>query len=366
MERLFRDCRWKIPDDFMQRTHYERVVCERLDWTSSPGYPYMRRAPTNSDLFEVVDGVPSESALEFMWNVVQQQLADRTADPIRLFVKPEPHKLKKLEQGRYRLISSVSVVDQIIDHMLFATMNSAMVENHVFIPPKVGWAPVRGGWRLIPGQKWMALDKSAWDWTVQPWFCEMTLELRSRLCVNLTDEWLDLATWRYKQLFVSPMLITSGGYLLRQRNPGVMKSGCVNTITDNSIMQVLLHLRVCLEIDEDPGPLYTMGDDTLQKPVSDVTAYIDQTSMYSLVKEVTMANEFAGNRFIGNRVEPLYKGKHAYTLLHLNPEILGSLAQSYTLLYHRSSYRDLMEKVFLQMGQEIPSRRYRDAIFDGL
>jgi len=365
METLFDDAKWRIPDDFMQRSHFERVVRTKLDWTSSPGYPYMRRATTNGDFFACVDGEPSTKMLDFVWNLLVDRLGSRDSDPIRLFVKPEPHKQKKLDQGRYRLISSVSVVDQIIDHMLFADMNQQMVDNWLYVPSKVGWAPVNGGHRIIPKQKWMALDKSAWDWTVQPWLCEMVLETRMRLCENLSGEWIDLAQWRYVELFVAPVFITSGGWRMRQAQPGVMKSGCVNTITDNSLMQVILHLRVSMELGLVPSPIYTMGDDTLQQPVPDMQKYVDAMSAFSIVKEAALQNEFAGNRFIGRRIEPMYKGKHAYTLLHLNPEILPQLANSYVLLYHRSIYRDLMEDVFLKMGQDYHSRAFRDAIFDG-
>lgn len=363
MDTLFRHAKWSIPDDFMCKTHFERVL-GRLDWTSSPGYPYMKHAPTNGDLFRVKNGVPDPERVEYYWQVVQQQISDGTADPIRLFVKGEPHKKKKLAQGRYRLISSVSVVDQIIDHMLFADMNDKLVEEHMFVPSKAGWAAYGGGWRAIPRENWLAIDKSSWDWTVLGWLNEITLEIRCRLCNNLSEKWYELALWRYRMLFISPIFVTSGGLLLRQRNPGVMKSGCVNTISDNSLMQIIIHLRVCFMMGIDPGQIYSMGDDTLQEPLERMGEYLDNISQFSIVKECKSENEFAGFRFRRGVIDPLYRGKHAFNLLHLNEEFLEQIAESYVLQYHRSVHRDLMEDLFQQMGLKLRSRDERDAIYD--
>lgn len=361
----FMDARWEIPADFMTYEHYERVL-SKIDWTSSPGYPYMRRCPTNKEFFRAVDGQPSLLRKNQVWEIVQRRLRERDADPIRLFIKPEPHKLQKLEDGRYRLISSVSVIDQIIDHMIFGEMNEKLVQNWNYVPPKIGWSQYNGGWRSIPTERQMALDKKCWDWTVQIWVMEFILEVRMRLCLNLTDEWKDLATWRYKSLFVDPVFITSGGLMLRQRNPGVMKSGCVLTIGDNSIGQVLMHHRVCFENDIPPGTIMCMGDDTLQSVPENTRAYLDTMASFCKVKDPIYQSEFAGMRFYpGGRVEPLYKGKHAFTLLHVDPKVLPSLADSYALLYHRSSYRDMFEDLLLKMGQKVVDRESRDVIFDG-
>lgn len=360
----FSHARWSIPVDFLQFSHFERVVSQ-LDWTSSPGYPYMLSSPTNKDLFKVVNGVPDPYRVRLMWNHVLVRIQERDSDPIRLFIKAEPHKKKKLEEGRYRLISSVSIIDQLVDHLLFSDMNTQMIENWINLPSKVGWSPYMGGWKAMP-KSGMALDKSAWDWTMQMWLIDLVLKVRVSLCSNMTDQWKDLATWRYKQLFVNPEFITSGGLVLRQKNPGVMKSGCVNTITDNSIAQVILHNRVCLETGIEPGVIYSMGDDTLQTVPTRVGEYLSAMSSFARVKEPIFKVEFAGMEFKRNGiVEPLYRGKHAFQILHVIPEVLPSLAQSYQLLYHRSQYRDFMENLFLQLGQEIVPRIKRDVIFDG-
>lgn len=362
--------RWSIPMDAFSRDHYLRIV-NKLEWKSSPGYPYCIRNPTNRDLFKVSeDGVPDEDRVEEIWETVRHRVEDlrqgrESADYVRLFIKPEPLKERKLKQHKYRIIASVSVVDQIIDHMVFDDMNETMYSAWEMVPSKVGWSPYVGGWKCMPRQKWLAIDKSSWDWTVHLWLIDLVFKLRQRLCLNLSEEWKQMATMRYKMLYESPLFVTSAGVVLRQRKPGVMKSGCVNTIADNSIMQYLLHLRVCTEIGEQSGVVMAMGDDTLQEKPKDLRKYLDVLSQFCIVKKADLGNEFAGMLFEGTRVQPLYAGKHAFSILHAKKDIMPDLAVAYSLLYHRSQYRQWFRRMFEESGFEIPTIGALDAIYDG-
>lgn len=347
----------------MTREHYNRVV-DSLDWRSSPGYPYLKYGTTNGLFFKVDDPEKFEQQRNYVWDLVCDRVRGGANDPIRLFVKPEPLKEKKLNSSTYRLISSVSIVDQIIDQMLFGPCNQAFIDDCLRIPNKAGWSHLKGGYRYMPRQTWTAIDKSKWDWSVKIWLVEMELEVRKRLCSNMNDEWDRLARMRYSQLFEKPVFVTSGGTLLRQASPGVMKSGCVNTISSNSIMQVILHVVACIELGLSLTPIMSMGDDTLQEPVDGISEYVDVLNRYSHVKHYVASNEFAGMRF-SRTIEPLYKGKHAFNLLHLDPELVQEVAMSYTILYHRSANRNWIRKFFQEMGASVPSLEFCDWVYEG-
>lgn len=364
LEKLYADAAWQIPDDFMTYEHFKRAVA-RLDMTSSPGYPYLRRATNNGAFFQAKDGVFPEERLEEIWEMVKLKIRDRKDDPIRLFIKPEPHKDKKIQQQRYRLISSVSVLDQIIDSMLFGEMNETVIDNCMTVPCKGGWSVFEGGWKVVPTRGVISLDKSGWDWSVLPWLFELELQLRVRLCKNINADWLELARWRYKALFVNPTFITSGGRRLRQLNPGVMKSGCFNTLVTNSIMQHILHLRVCAELDLWPSWLWSLGDDTLQEDMPERESYLAAISQFCHVKHCIEGAEFAGMRFrAGGVVEPLYRGKHSFQLLHMDRRFARETSESYALLYHRSTYKGTVEQMLSPL---LSSDREddRDIIWDG-
>lgn len=356
--------RWSIPEDFLQYSHYIRVV-RALDKTSSPGFPYLRNCMTNAQFFGCREDEFDNEKLSYVWQLVQDRLQERDADPIRVFIKQEPHKKKKLDSKTYRLISSVSVVDQIIDHMLFDEFNGYLVDNNFDLPTKGGWTPMKGGYRLIPKANWVAVDKSKWDWTVKLWLFEMELDFRVRTCKNLTDQWLDLAKWRYTKLFKDPEFITSNGICFKQRKPGVMKSGCVNTLPTNSIMQIILHIRVCRMLGIPVSNIFSLGDDTLQEMIEMLKPYLSLLAEFCLVKHYKFDHEFAGFRY-ADTIEPLYKGKHAFQLLHLDEKWLDEVSHSYTLLYHRSQDRDFIRSVFDSLGADMASLQKCDAIWEGV
>lgn len=364
LEKMYANSRWEIPEDFLGRSHFDRTIMESIQWQSSPGYPYLLRGNTNEKFFGPVGSEKFQQVCNELWSIVQFRLRGGEPDYIRLFIKSEPLKLKKLENFKYRLISSVSIVDQIIDSMLFLPMNSKLIENCMDVPNKAGWSPYCGGWRAIPVEKWTAIDKSAWDWSVRIWLLEMELDLRVRLCLNINDEWKQLAYRRYKEMFVNPTYINSGGFVFRQRNPGVMKSGCVNTISTNSNMQTILHVITCVKLGRDVPALYTMGDDTLQAGLCD-KQYLEELQLHCIVKHAIQGNEFAGFRFC-RTVEPLYKGKHAYQLLHIEPKFMAETIESYVLLYHRSVMRNWFEKLANDLKVPIMTREMRDLIWDAL
>lgn len=365
LTREYEPVRWSIPSDFMTYAHFRRIV-EDLDMTSTPGYPYQLSYPTIGR-FLGYDGHGSfdENQLAQVYRMVMERVGNRDVDPIRLFIKPEPHKSSKVQKGAWRLISAVSIMDQIVDHMLFDAMNQKMVENYAYIVPQIGWAPLGGGWMTMPTQG-VAMDKSGWDWTVKPWLIKVVFELRKRLCNNLTQRWAELAEWRYSALFDKPIFVTSSGDLFQQRQPGVMKSGCVNTISDNSIMQDVLNKVVELETGICSTWMKTMGDDTLQASpgsADQLDRYVQCLRKYCVVKDVKCAVEFAGFRFNVRNIEPLYFAKHCFSLLYASEADSPEIAMSYSLLYHRSRKSGPIKAVCRQLGY-VPADAWLDAIWD--
>lgn len=358
-----RPTRFSIPEDFMSYEHFRRVV-GKLDWTSSPGYPYIAQGYTsNGRLFGTVDGVPDELKVQLFWNLLQQRLKDRDADPVRFFIKGEPHSFRKLAQHRNRLISSVSVLDQLIDLMIFGAENDAIVENWLRVPPKIGWTPLKGGWKIVPQSPPEAADKTAWDWTLQAWLVGLLEETTVGSCLNPTTYWRELVSWRYRMLYHDTEFIVGSGLSFKQKFIGMMKSGCVQTIVSNSKCQMFINYRACLEAAVSfPRYFWCMGDDTLQERMP--SRYWEFLSKYCILKQVHRKTEFAGMRFKGSSVTPLYLPKHAYNLLHHNDRYRSELGLSYNLLYHRSENRDLISPCIRALAIP-PAGDWLDNIYDG-
>lgn len=330
----------------------------------SPGFPLMYSSPTNSGIFGYVDGVCDPLRVESIWVLVQKRLVERDCDPIRLFIKAEPHTLKKIHEGRFRLIAAVSLVDQIIDHMLNDFLNQREIQKYSSIPSKAGWAPLLGGWRSVP-RYWVGYDCTSWDWTVPLWLLKLDLQARFALVMDSPhyDRWVELMIWRFNCLYDKPILQLSNGRRFEQLRPGYLKSGCVNTFSTNSRMQVILHAIASFETDQVPTEIWTAGDDTLQPRNS--AEYLEVRKRVCIIKSCS-ENEFCGHKFMDPFKEPVKYGKHLTSLLYTDRKDLDQALASYQLLYARSSRANEFKSLVARLNPRmIIGREVLLDIYDG-
>lgn len=327
MEQAYSPCVWSLPDDFDSRDRFEQAL-RRLDMQSSPGMPYMKEAPTNGKWLKWNGVLYDEMQANRLWHDVKLVLADDWDHLIRVFIKQEPCKTHKAKEGRWRLIMASSLPVQVAWHMLFDYMNDLEIKECYNIPSQHGLVMVGGGWKDYL-RSWknqgltVGLDKSAWDWTAPFWTFEWDLDFRYRMGRGKRmEEWYRLAKLMYRHMFEEAVIQLSDGTLLRQMVPGIMKSGCVNTISTNGHAQVMLHCVVAEEARKpyEPYPK-TCGDDTLEHPMH--TEDLELYSQYGVVvKSVSEDLEFVGHQFTDNGPHPLYMSKHLKKLLYSSDEIL--------------------------------------------
>lgn len=261
------------------------------------------------------------------------------ADDIKLFVKQEPHSAKKLLEGRYRLISAVSMVDTMIDRMLFGPLVDNVLASAGKTPVMIGWVPILGGYRLLrrklPGRV-VCIDKSSWDWTVPMWMVSMWLDIILQLSNGAPPFVEHLMRRRFKLLFEEAVFRFPDGVRVKQEIPGIMKSGCYLTIVLNSLGQVILHYLIANAMGEPPLDCepFCMGDDTVQSVPSRVEEYVRRIGELGFkVKEVKEQDwiEFAGF-MIDDTTWPVYWEKHIYCLQHAEKE-LEDMLENYMFLY---------------------------------
>jgi hypothetical protein len=283
---------------------------------------------------------------------------ERVSDDIKVFVKQEAHKRKKLQEGRDRLISAVSLVDTFVDRILFGWMARRELETCGRTPCLVGWSPVRGGWRqmndLYRGKPVLCCDKRAWDWTVQGWLVDFWLEFLINLPVNAPDWWKRMVSLRLSLLFDDPMFQFADGTRVRQAVRGIMKSGCFLTILLNSISQSALHYIANIRMRKSPGYKQprTLGDDTVQEAVDDLPAYVSHLEeLGARVKGTKIQHwvEFAGFAFDGVKCWPAYWQKHLFNMAH-SPN-LEETVKSYQYLYvHEPVMEAFVRRVARELG----------------
>lgn len=195
-------------------------------------------------------------------------------DPVRLFVKQEPHPVKKLAEGRFRLISSVSLVDQLVERMLFGPQNQLEIVEWRSIPSKPGMGlsvaeqaqsifhEVRFKHNRSPACE---ADISGFDWSVQDWELWADVEMRISLSKGICDETANAMRTRF-YCFMNSVFQLSNGTLIEQGLPGLMKSGSYCTSSTNSrvrcLMASLIGADWCI----------AMGDDSVEAYIQDARA----------------------------------------------------------------------------------------------
>lgn len=186
-------------------------------------------------------------------------------DPVRLFVKQEPHSRAKVEQRRFRLISSVSLIDQIVERMLFGYQNNMEIAMWRTCPSKPGMGlslseQAESIWKDLEHKHSIEsaseADISGFDWSVQSWELEADVEMRISLG-SFPAKLANTARARFHCLANSVFQL-SNGTMIAQGLPGLMKSGSYCTSSSNSRIRCLM-----AELIGAPWCI-AMGDDSIE------------------------------------------------------------------------------------------------------
>nr|QXV86396.1 RNA-dependent RNA polymerase [Solemoviridae sp.] len=269
-----------------------------------------------------------------------------------MFIKDEPLTDDKIRDGRYRLIHCLAIEDQLVDRCLFHPWVGVEVRNVGSVVSKAGWSPLPGGYKALstvfPDGGSVAVDKSAWDWTMPPWVVEAYLQVKKLQCHGWDDRYERAVRTRLAQV-VGPLatIRLCNGLEFKQEGWGIMKSGWLLTLSMNSMAQLNQHALACFRMGEnDPPLMWAMGDDSLIRMKHDAQV-LDQyekalATTGCLVKKSVLKREFCGVRIEGDlevSVTPLYIDKHKFVLSYVEPRYEQDTLQSYMLLYSLSADR---------------------------
>lgn len=283
------------------------------------------------------------------------------ADNINLFIKEEPHKLLKLEEGRLRLISGVSLIDSIVDKMIFDDIFSVALSVPGETPSMVGWTPLYGGNRFLSGKfpnGVVSVDKSAWDWSVPEWMIDLWLEFVLDMYEGYPEWYLDLVKLRFRLLF-EEAVFESSGRVERQGMKGIMKSGCYLTIMLNTLGQLLLHnvINLTLGWEVCKGQPWAYGDDTVQDASFDVEEYarvMRDLGFSPKIQDASRHIEFIGFLMDNEKVIPAYWKKHLFMLKYLKEEVAVETLESYQMLYYAEPR--MLNLIHAELRQRCPAK----------
>lgn len=199
------------------------------------------------------------------------------ADLTRIFIKNEPHPLRKKVSGKWRNIKSVSFRDFLVDLFLFGTQDDAEIQNWRDIPSKPGLGLTdEGAASLLAYAEQRHLrkgtDASNWEASVLYDLLKMEAERRVDFCAPETRSrgWENAVRNRLR-LDAHAVIMTSGGLLLQRVIPGQTLSGKKYTASMNSAVRVMLSLGSSVMASRSGAPIdlkrsgcMAMGDDAVE------------------------------------------------------------------------------------------------------
>jgi len=258
-------------------------ISEEVNLHASPGIPYSALGLTNAVVLRehggfirslVKDRLNLLSTGNCLTLSAEERVQQGFCDPVRLFVKDEPHNREKTRTKRFRLIMSVSLVDQLVERVLNSRLNHNEVLHWREIPSKGGSSmSLKGDMDFI--KMWMLnrdlaeADVSGFDWTVKSWELQADVMLRIALSPKHSPEWRRALVNRVDCLSLSVFSL-SDGRLISQLTKGIQKSGSYNTTPTNS------HIRVMLAYLAGANEAVAVGDDGLEDYHPDAEAkYIE-------------------------------------------------------------------------------------------
>lgn len=340
-----------------------RVVIEKLtdghsiNTKASPGYPFSIIGSTKKEVLERVFGDVVDSVVDRLWRLAaiepdelrklspSQLVEGGYVDVVSLFVKGEPHTIKKCDEGAWRLISNVSFTDEVVCRLLCQLQNQTEIRNWTVIPsqPGIGFndemLQIICDWiatPLGPGLKFLGQDCSAWDINVKEdmYYAD---SLRRVKLARGSDAELSLFSRMIFNMNIclsKSVFLTSTGLLFEQCFVGMVKSGSYNTSSSNSFMRVYrarcVGATIVVEAKTPSGWMRvcvtkTMGDDCIECHKSDMTGeelvrrYAEfGTKIKEESIEIGAENglEFCSHKFFPTgKVERLNVAKTVFTLL---------------------------------------------------
>lgn len=259
--------------------------------------------------------------LEELRTMTRKERLDRNLmDPVRVFVKNEPHSLEKINTGRVRLIMSVSLTDKIIEMLLCRHLTKLEIQNWETIPSKPGIGFTAADNKSVYadvmncGLPMSYADVSGWDWGVKQWQVVDAAAATILLARNSSPVFEHLILAK-AYLETESIYQFSDGTMVQPLFKGIVNSGKFRTSRDNSFMRV--------RIADLIGSRKTIaaGDDTVENTVADASSkYLEFGIRCKEYISVSDTFEFCSHEYGPRGGFALNKEKMVMNLLHTEPK----------------------------------------------
>lgn len=358
-------------NDFNYETIEKQIVNliaqDGIKMDASPGVPYSSVYTTNKQFINS----SLHLITHLVWSRIQLRLQNPDVneptklielglcDPVKIFVKEEPHKIKKIMEGRVRIIMSVSIIDKIIELILIKPLKSLEINSWTEIPSKPGMGFTDEMVKIIYDKvsqmnRPVSTDVEGWDWSVMQWMLDADAEIMIRLCHNPFKQWIDLVKITAK-LEGNSIYCLSDSRMFTLQVKGNQNSGKLKTSMSNSRMRALI---ATLAGSKD---CICMGDDDIEEFTDNAVENYAKTGIkIKIYDEVKGDFEFCSKIFTNNGCYPVSYGKTLMKLLHQKPktweEYVGYMVGFEDEMKNHPEYQRIKQLIsdtgFVQTGGE--------------
>lgn len=311
------------------------LIKERLEWLvehvnrdASPGLPWAVLGKTNAQLIDhhkelLIDICVRR--IKLLSDVSLSDLYDMTAeerilkgynDPSRMFVKDEPHKRTKVQEGRNRIIMSVSIADKLIQMYMRKFIHDLGIKNWKSVPNKPGISfdaeTNKWMWKHVTENFQCSTDVSGFDFSYQEWDKEFEVDLKIALCNDPTPFWKHLM--HASRICLSNIVLsTSDGRLFKLTWKGLLLSGEYLTGECNSTVRNMKAEQV------GSGPSESMGDDCVEQAINDpYLKYAEIGITLKVCDPITDTFEFCSRIYTRDKSWLVNDAKLLMNLVHAN------------------------------------------------
>jgi len=213
-----------------------KEAVDRLDMSSSSGFPFNREFPLKRDLFqndpEIMDWLENDwevLATDPMWTTI-------ATSSLKEELRPE----EKIKLNSQRTFTAFAVDGTVQGTRLFVDKHEKMYAEHTVTSSSIGMSPLKGNWdklhrKLNVFKNGYALDESQFDSSLRRFLILGCASLRWKFYApefKTPENFQRLIT--YYRNIISTLVITPEGIMVMKKLG--MPSGCVNTVTDNTLI----------------------------------------------------------------------------------------------------------------------------------
>lgn len=269
---------------------------QRLDMSSSSGFPFNKLYSTKKDLFERDSEIMQW--LEEDW----ENLAD---DPMWTTVfssslKEELRPKEKIVENSQRTFTAGATDATVQGNRLFVDQNEKMYASHLKTSSAIGMSPLLGNWeklyrKLNVFPHGYALDESQYDSSIRKFMIWGCAQLRWKMLRTEDKTERNLCRIRtYYRNLINTLVLTPEGIMVMKKLG--MPSGCVSTVTDNTLILYTYLAYAWISVAPDEFNTYAefenhtakalVGDDNTWTVSSEAHGFFNATSVIEVWKTV--------------------------------------------------------------------------------